>query len=195
MAFDRIWDAIHRTRTWGKYPNEHLVRWVARKYFNVPQRYETKFLDLGCGAGANTWFLRCEGFWVAPVDGSVSALRHVDGGVAADAIRLPFASASFDCVVDIVCIAHHFADMAGCIIDEAARVLKPGGCIFSVMPTNECSEAPYAGKGAVLFAEGWHLPALFNGHFNIEVNRASHTDGPNHIDHWLISGTKVTTGA
>lgn len=47
----------------------------------------------------------------------------------ADAERLPFASALFDCVTCRIA-AHHFADAAG-FVQEAARVLAPGG-IFAV---------------------------------------------------------------
>ncbi len=47
--------------------------------------------------------------------------------VLGDARRLPFPDATFDCVV-CVRVVHHFDD-ARPVLDEVARVLRPGGCL------------------------------------------------------------------
>src|SRR6516165_7191599 len=102
MAFDQIWETIHSSRYWGRYPNEHLVRYVCRRAWEP----EARFLDLGCGAGGNTSFLRQEGHQVVALDGSVSAAKRAKG-IVADALQLPFSGQAFDCVVDVVCLAHN----------------------------------------------------------------------------------------
>lgn len=52
-SFDESWEKIHAQREWGKYPSEHVIRFVARNYYKN-DRKATKALDVGCGAGANT---------------------------------------------------------------------------------------------------------------------------------------------
>ena len=65
-----IWDDVFRSRSWGKYPKEELVRFIARRYYGAPDRSAVRILDLGCGYGAATWYLAREGFAVSAIDGS-----------------------------------------------------------------------------------------------------------------------------
>lgn len=48
MAFDTRWEEIHGTRSWGQYPSEAVIRFVARNYY-AGDRSKTKILDFGCG--------------------------------------------------------------------------------------------------------------------------------------------------
>lgn len=139
-AIDPQWEQIHRNSAWGRYPAEEIVRFVARNYFKRPRR-EVRFLDLGCGGGANTWFLCREGFTVFSFDGSFSAackcrdyleqMREAAGIFQADAACLPIRDNSFDCIVDVAAICSNHAEAVKIILGEAFRTLKPGGRIIS----------------------------------------------------------------
>ncbi len=141
MMWNPGWDDVFSAKDWGKYPPEELVRFIGRTYFGAPDRKAVKFLEIGCGAGANMVFLAGEGFDATGLDGSRVGLdraaeRLAERGLAArldqgDAMELPYADASFDCVLDIECIyANTLADSRR-IVAEAHRVLKPGGLLFS----------------------------------------------------------------
>src|SRR5271165_5975647 len=69
-AWDPIWDKIYSRRSWGKYPKEELIRFVARHYYGAPDRSAFKFLDVGCGFGASACYLAREGFTIDAIDGS-----------------------------------------------------------------------------------------------------------------------------
>jgi 2-polyprenyl-3-methyl-5-hydroxy-6-metoxy-1,4-benzoquinol methylase len=108
-SFDMVWEKIHATQEWGKYPSEPVIRFVARNYGKM-DRDSIKILDFGCGGGSHTWYLAREGFDVYAFDGSKSAVRKVgerlgQEGLAADlrvrdALELDYEEGFFDCVID-----------------------------------------------------------------------------------------------
>lgn len=112
-------------------------------------------------------------------------------GVVADAMTLPFKDNSFDCVVDIVCIAHNKFEDAKKIVSEIARVLKPDGKVFSMMPTTKCWDGPYKGKGNVIFLMYHQVRQLFGDTFNVEIDWSAFSDKTKMLEHWLIQGTKI----
>jgi SAM-dependent methyltransferase len=81
------------------------------------------------GAGARLW----EG-----VEASGAHVLHIDLGpgpgvsLVADAMRLPFAAATVDSVI-LQAVLEHVPEPEQ-VIAEAARVLKPGGCIYVEVP-------------------------------------------------------------
>jgi 2-polyprenyl-3-methyl-5-hydroxy-6-metoxy-1,4-benzoquinol methylase len=149
MGFDRTWEEIFRSRTWGRYPSEDAVRLVARQFFRVSDRSRISCLDLGCGGGAHTWFLAREGFAVTAVDGSEAAVqqtralldqeRCVANVRACSFLDLPFADATFDCVLDWGAVQHNpWVDIVA-IHSKILRLLKPGGWLFASMLTVDSS--------------------------------------------------------
>jgi SAM-dependent methyltransferase len=140
QTFDKQWNQVHGTRNWGRYPAEELVRFMARNYYNQ-NRSQIRVLDLGCGTGANTWFLCREGFDTVAFDGSFIATKKAADfccelaapGVflQADAGMLPFADSVFDVVADIGAISANSSLGISQILREIWRVLKPGGRVFS----------------------------------------------------------------
>ena len=108
-----------------------------RQIVNNPESefQNPKFLDVGCGTGANLEML--EKFGAAEgVDVSDEALEfcrakglRVHKGLAE---RLPFADESFDVVTALDVVEHLDDDVAG--LQEMRRVLKPGGRTLIFVP-------------------------------------------------------------
>jgi demethylmenaquinone methyltransferase/2-methoxy-6-polyprenyl-1,4-benzoquinol methylase len=96
-----------------------------------------KVLDLAAGTGVSTVEFARSGAWCVAADFSLGMLRSGRHRgvpmVAADALRLPFADASFDAVT----VLFGLRNMAGtgAALREMARVVRPGGrlavCEFS----------------------------------------------------------------
>ena len=89
-------------------------------------------LDLACGWGRHLRLLRQGGHDVTGVDLSLPLLRRADveeGLVCADMLHLPFASASFDVVLNLATSLGLFLDddPALAALAQVRRVLRPGG--------------------------------------------------------------------
>jgi RimJ/RimL family protein N-acetyltransferase/SAM-dependent methyltransferase len=120
-------------------------------------------LDIGCGEGRLSRDLTAQGHTVVAVDSSptmVENARQADASIEvrlADAARLPFSDAVADLAIAFMSL-HDIDDMAGAV-DEAARVLVPGGrfCIAIVHPLNsagtfasEEADSPFVIAGSYL---------------------------------------------
>ena len=94
-------------------------------------------LDICCGTGNNTLFLAQEGFQVAGIDISPTAIsfareRCQQAGVSCqlapgNAVRLPYPDNSFDLVFDRGCFHHIPPQDREAFIQGVHRVLKAGG--------------------------------------------------------------------
>jgi ubiquinone/menaquinone biosynthesis C-methylase UbiE len=109
-------------------------RWLARA---VSAR-ATTVLDLACGAGAMTRELERPGRLVVGIDISAAELelaqrRNEGPWVRGDALALPFADETLDAVVSSMgmVVIHPTSKL----LEEAARVLKPGGMLAFIAPT------------------------------------------------------------
>ena len=100
-------------------------------------RIEPPFLEIGCGEGGNLWRLakcgRCVGvdLFFPKV---AFAQRTIDGPsfAVADGTALPFQDASFQSVF-IRDVLHHVENPKA-VLDEAARILRPGGQLLLIEP-------------------------------------------------------------
>ncbi|BBD09325.1 class I SAM-dependent methyltransferase [Desulfovibrio ferrophilus] len=140
--WDAGWEKLFQSRDWGKYPDIEVVRFVARNYFSADCRSAVNILEIGCGTGANLWFIAREGFTTHGRDGSSSAinkLRHRLEGQSLDAKltvgdvnSLPYPDASMDAVIDCECLYANSMEDSKAIVAEITRVLKPSGKLFSM---------------------------------------------------------------
>ena len=91
-----------------------------------------RVLDLGCGKGRFAAHLSRLGAEVVGLDLSMGMLAEAVGidRVRASARRLPFVDGTFDAVVAIEVIEH--VESVEPVLDEARRVLKPGGYLAIV---------------------------------------------------------------
>jgi SAM-dependent methyltransferase len=87
-------------------------------------------LDLGAGPGS--FPLDRTDLLVVRLDHSIPASRRGGVYVAADAARMPLASASFDFVVANHSL-EHFEDLDA-VLREIARVIRPGGALYVAVP-------------------------------------------------------------
>lgn len=136
-----VWESIYSEgKALNRYPFDQVVSFIYRNFSRSKPRFETKILEIGCGAGNNLWFAAREGFSVTGVDGSPSAIefarkRFADEGLkgdlrVADFIKLPFIDNTFDFVIDREALTCSPFTDAQKTVAEVQRVLAPGGKFF-----------------------------------------------------------------
>ena len=199
---DPAWEQIFSSREWGKYPPEHVVRFVARTFYRAPKRSEIRLLEIGCGPGANVWFMTREGFAVSGIDGSASAIRKAQERLAnegfqadlrvGDFTALPWPDRSFDGVLENVSLCCNPSESVRAALGEVQRVLKPGAPFQASFFTTgtwgydtgteveadgfrDIPEGPLAGTGFCLFLNRERLTELFQDFMNVSVERVSWT--------------------
>lgn len=95
-------------------------------------------IDLGCGVGKNASALEEAGYRVFGIDASLraislcqSAVRCPARYIVGSAALLPWRSESFDRALDVGCFHCMAAAQLEAGVREAARVLRPGGLLYS----------------------------------------------------------------
>ena len=199
---DPVWEHIFSTRDWGKYPPEHVVRFVARTFYQVPDRSAVRLLEIGCGPGANVWFMAREGFSVSGIDCSATAIRKAGERLAKEGLRadlrvgdnasLPWPSNTFDGVLENVSLCCNGSESIRAALAEVRRVLKPGapfqssffstktwgyGTGTAVEPNafRDVTEGPLVGTGFCLFVTRGGLTEFFKDFAIDAVERVSWT--------------------
>jgi SAM-dependent methyltransferase len=113
-----------------------------------------RLLDMGCGGGRHAFEAWRRGATVVALDASEGDLKEVravlgamidaheiphteaegvGGAVTGDALELPFADATFDCIIASEVLEHVWAYERA--IAELVRVLRPGGRMAVTVPT------------------------------------------------------------
>ena len=82
------WNQVFAERSWGRYPPEELIRFVARTFPDAQKRRGLRALEVGCGPGANLWYLAREGFTIAGIDGSANAIDLARERLKAEGLRV-----------------------------------------------------------------------------------------------------------
>jgi SAM-dependent methyltransferase len=127
----------------NRYPFDAVVSFIYKNYQNVKDRKKIKILELGFGAGNNLWFLAREGFLVAGIEGSASAVRFakerfkknrlIGDLQIGDFRKLPWDDKSFDVVIDRGSLTHNTYETIKATLKETRRVLKNNGKLFSAL--------------------------------------------------------------
>lgn len=193
-----LWNAVHASG-WGRYPPEELVRFVARN-FSAP--HGVKALEVGCGAGANLWFLAREGFDVTGIDFSENAVsaarkRLADDGLqgdlrVADFTNLPFGDATFDLVIDIGGITSTDLQTARGAFSQCHRVLKPGGKFFSMLLASDTNAERLKRYGTIHYYTRAEVETAFSDFAAVSIDTMRRTDngGASLYSHFLVSAAK-----
>jgi SAM-dependent methyltransferase len=144
-GYNRHWEEKFRARAWGKYPPEDIVVFMGRAFRDIDHG-SVSVLEIGCGPGANLWFLHREGYRVAGIDGSPTAIALAAGRLAkenaglnpvppdlrsGDFASLPWPDASFDVAIDNRALYANTLPVIRSALSEVHRVLKPGGRFYS----------------------------------------------------------------
>jgi SAM-dependent methyltransferase len=136
-GFDPVWEEKYARGHSQRAPWDAVVSFVFRNAPRDRPCSQVRILEVGCGTTSNLWFAAREGFQVAGVDASPSAVetarkRFTEEGLTGDLrvgdfTRLPFADATFDLAIDrasLTCVGRSAGHQA---IAEIYRVVKPGG--------------------------------------------------------------------
>lgn len=202
-VWDDTWENVFQKQEWGKYPPEELVRFVGRNFYKSPSRKKVKFLDLGCGTGACSWYLAREGFSVFGVDGSKTAIsltkkrfskEKLSGAFQVmDYINLDFPENYFDVVIDVCSIQCNKIERVPEIVQNIKRILKPGGKFFSILVTKGTSKVKgFQKKGYIHYYELSELKKIFKilKIQNIEKLERTENNRKDKIIHWILIGEK-----
>lgn len=217
MSWDPVWERIFRAREWGRYPQEEVVRFIARNFYSVQDRGGVQILEIGCGPGSGaSWLVAREGFRLFGIDASPTAIDKARQRLAAEGLEgefvqgdvttLPWPDEIFDAVLDIACLACNTELESARIINEIQRVLKPGGLHFSLTAKAGCwgdgagerldattlvtvSEGRYANMGKVRFATRESLERLYAGFRDLNLEYKIETDlaGTRETKHWILT--------
>jgi SAM-dependent methyltransferase len=151
-SWDPIWEEIFINQEWGKYPGESLIQFIARNFYKS-DRKKVRLLEIGCGTGANIWFMSREGFNVYGIDGSVKAVEIAQKRlekellkaelISGDIINMCYEHDSFDGIIDVECLCCNNIDNTRSILQNIYNVLKDGGLFYS----RTFSDEMYIGEG------------------------------------------------
>lgn len=166
MSWDNIWEEVFNNQEWGKYPGEDLIVFVARNFYKT-DRKNIKILEVGCGTGANLWYLSKEGFQAYGIDGSKTAIDKAKSYLSAqgleaslqvgDIIKLPYDDDYFDAVIDNECLY--------CNNTEVSK-----------NEFTDISDGPLAGKGFVRLIDKETINNLYGEFFNVlSIDRLTRT--------------------
>ena len=139
------WDAWNDSGG-PNYPHEKVVQFCLRNY-SSEKRSSTRVLDLGCGAGVNTWFLCREGFTVTATDISPRAIaatksRLDESGLLAE-LRIEGANTisdpeeSFDLIICVGVIEAVGPMIAEEVFEAVYNALEFNGHAFFLFASSE----------------------------------------------------------
>lgn len=203
--YDDVWESVFSSRAWGRYPAEALVRFVMREAASR-EPANMKALELGCGPGANLWFLANEGIAFDAIDGSPTATeqarRRLDSEqrgwrgriLTGDFCHLPPDFVDYDFAFDSEAICCNKFEEAARLIRDLYVRLRPGGAFWSRtfapgtwgIENGKCigrdywlaHEGPLAGLGPVRITRREQVAELFGPDWvSIDIGEVTRHDG------------------
>ena len=215
MSWDPIWEKVFLENEWGKYPSESVIRFVARNFYKR-DRSTVRILEVGCGPGANIWYLSREGFQAYGIDGSMTAIQKAGKrlemeGLSAqlcvgDILQLPYEDSFFDAVIDVECLCCNNRENTKKILKEIHRVMKPNGLFYSrtfserlyigrdlneTLEFESIPEGALKGKGFVRLVTRDEIAKLYGEYFmklSIDDNGWTVNDGEQRVEEYVFIG-------
>lgn len=213
------WERIFSSRPWGRYPSEHVIRFVSRRFGDVADRRAVRLLDLGCGAGACAWFMAREGFRVSGIDIASAGIAQATARLREDRLEadlrvgdigtLPWADGTFDGVVDSCALACNAYPEMRAVVREVQRVLRPGGWFLSLGFSDRCwgyglgrplgdgaftdvTEGPFRDRGLMQLLSRAQVEGLFEGFAERSLERATWTANGmrDEVEQWIAEGRR-----
>ncbi|MEI8293302.1 MAG: class I SAM-dependent methyltransferase [bacterium] len=219
-SWDPTWEKIFREEEWGKYPPEHIIRFVARRFYHAKDRQEIRILDLGCGPGACSWYIAREGFALSAIDGSETAIQRCKERLKKESLsgelkvgdlgKLDWPDNHFDAVIDNAAIYANPFIACKKIVKEVIRVLKPNGHFSSTSFTDktwgngqgisgngkneylQVIDGPLQNRGFVLFFDYTQIKEILSPFKQISLDRKTLTvsNGTHSIEWWIAECVK-----
>ncbi len=170
-----------------------------------------QLLDMGCGGGRHAFAAMRQGATVVALDYDAGELKDVravrgamvesgeipadapGGEVNGDALRLPFADATFDRVIASEVLEHLWADEQA--ISELVRVLRPGGRLAVTVPTRFPERVSWAINHRYHDTPGGHVRIYRQPELEAKLERAglvlrgSHHAHALHSPYWWLKCT------
>jgi SAM-dependent methyltransferase len=170
-----------------------------------------RLLDMGCGGGRHAFAAMRHGATVVALDYDAGELKDVravrgamvesgeipadapGGEVNGDALRLPFADATFDRVIASEVLEHLWADEQA--ISELVRVLRPGGRLAVTVPTRFPERVSWAINHRYHDTPGGHVRIYRQPELEAKLERAglvlrgSHHAHALHSPYWWLKCT------
>lgn len=202
MTTDPRWNEIFAKQGWGRWPNTRFVEWAMRRFGDrsLVERGQTRFLELGCGYGAQLRFLEAEGFTVTGIDAAPQAISFCNGcGYTVERIDMTefeAPEATYDCVFDVCALQHLSWEEAQAVTSNAYRWLKPGGAFFSMHVGHYSTGPDDTSVPAPRLLEEAQLPKLFRDYrgmetsYEIVINRRRDGFAKSERRHWIIEANK-----
>jgi 2-polyprenyl-3-methyl-5-hydroxy-6-metoxy-1,4-benzoquinol methylase len=219
-SWDPTWEKIFREEEWGKYPPEHIIRFVARRFYQAKDRQGIRILDLGCGPGACSWYIAREGFALSAIDGSETAIQRCKERLKKESLsgelkvgdlgKLDWPDNHFDAVIDNAAIYSNPFIACKKIVKEVIRVLKPNGHFSSASFTDntwgygkgifgnakneylQVFDGPLQNRGFVLFFDDTQIKELLSPFKQISIDKLklSVSNGKHNIEWWIAECVK-----
>jgi SAM-dependent methyltransferase len=150
-TFDEVWEDKYKgdENYRNHYPWSNIVSLIMSSYSKVSRREDISILEIGCGNGNNLWFAAREGFSVAGIDGSETAIQYAREWFAKESLSgdfkvgnfadLPFENESFDLAFDRAALSLTTKEGSIKALTELKRVVKKGGKIFLTPYSDRCT--------------------------------------------------------
>ena len=150
-TFDDVWETRYGTDPGYRnyYPWSSVVSFVMSQAPRDRPRAEVAIVEVGCGTASNLWFCAREGFAVAGIDASATAIQwaarrfaeeQLEGDLrVGDFTNLPFPGAAFDLCIDRAALSLTPPEGAVRAFAEIHRVLRPGGKFLFTPYSDRCT--------------------------------------------------------
>ena len=186
------WDKLFSTHEWGKYPAEELIKFSK----SLPKK--SCILEVGCGTGANIWYLAREGFKAYGIDGSQVAITKAQDRLKKDKLsanlqlgditNIPYSNNYFDGVIDNESLYSNSLKDTKLILGEIKRVLKKKGLFYS-RTFNKGTSGLKQGRILARFITKKGIYGLYGRFFKIlSLDKIEYTNnnGAIKISEWII---------